>query len=263
MTASRRALAALPVTAALQLMATLLCFLTRVPPVRASGSAPEHPRWSAQILAVEPPSADQSPTAHPPAERAPSSQARQTEAATLPGETVRYRIDQARSHAGFEMAATFHTVHGRTGEVTGEFTRPEKAGTDGFAVGGSIVIGVMGLTTGNATRDKRMKSESLDAPKHPEIVFLPSRAAGRGLSFTPGTTVKFALDGELTIRGVTRPVSLAVTATVGDGVIVADGTTRLSFLDYGVPDPSNFFLHVKPELLIAVHIEALVMLPRP
>ena len=179
-----------------------------------------------------------------------------TGAASPPTEgTVSYRVDPVHSRVIFEMKATLHTVEGKTSAVSGTFTRSAAPSADGFAVGGRIVIAARTLDTGNGTRDKRMRSESLAVDQFPEIVFVPSRATGSVASFTPGSTAKFKLEGSLAVRGVTKPVSLDVTARFAEQGISADGTTTMSFLDFGVPDPSNFFLRVKPNLTIKVHVE--------
>jgi len=154
------------------------------------------------------------------------------------------------------MAATLHTVRGSTSAVSGEFTMPAFPAPAGFEVRGKIIIAAKELDTGNKVRDRKMRSDSLDVERYPEIVFAPSRAVGTGVSLAPGTTVKLTLQGELTIRGVTRPLAVSVTASVKEKAIVADGSAHLSFLDFGVPDPSSFFLHVNPNLQVLLHLEA-------
>ena len=171
---------------------------------------------------------------------------------------VAYRVDGARSSAGFTMKATLHTVEGKAGAVSGEFTLPSPPGPDGFAVTGRIAIASKTLDTGNGSRDKRMRTEILSVERFPEIVFVPSAVVGKFESFLPGSTAKVDLKGDLTIHGVTRPATIALTATFNEGGLVADGTTSISFLDFGVPDPSNFFLRVNPNLTVTFHLEARV-----
>lgn len=179
-----------------------------------------------------------------------------SETAAAPAErTVSYRIDPEHSGVMFEMKATLHTVEGRTSAVAGTITRPAAPSPEGFAVGGRVAIAARTLETGNGTRDKRMRSESLAVDRFPEIVFVPSRAVGSVASFAPGSTARFKLEGSLAVRGVTKPVSIDVTARFTEQGVIADGTTTFSFLDFGVPDPSSFLLHVKPSLTIKIHIE--------
>ena len=187
--------------------------------------------------------------------------ARDPRAPSLHAETgappsIVYRIDPARSRVSFTLPATLHTVEGNTSSVTGEFTRPADAAPSGFPVAGRIAIDAKTLDTGNRTRDKRMRAESLAVDTWPEIVFLPRKAGGAGISFVPGSESKMTLEGDLTIRGITKPASIALTVKAAARGIAADGTTTVAFPDFGVPDPSNFFLHVRTTVTILFHIEA-------
>jgi polyisoprenoid-binding protein YceI len=170
--------------------------------------------------------------------------------------TVQYAIEAGRSSVSFEMAATLHTVIGRTTSVSGALTTPVSAGVEGFPVSGSISIKAATLDTDNSARDRKMKSRILSVEKYPEITFVPTRATGAGLSLAAGARVNFTLEGTLTILETTRPVSIAVSAVIGQDRLTADGTTAILFPDYGVPDPSNFFLRVQPNLKISIHLEA-------
>jgi polyisoprenoid-binding protein YceI len=102
------------------------------------------------------------------------------------------------------------------------------AGVIGYAVAGPAdnpadlkagawVLPVKSLETGNKIKNKNMaKPEWLDAEKHPDIVFVlkkvtdisPMKSGGTGKSF------KGTLVGDMTIRGVTREISVAE-ATIG------------------------------------------------
>lgn len=89
------------------------------------------------------------------------------------------------------------------------------------------------IDTNNADRDKHLKgAEFLDAEKFPEIKFKSSKItkAGKG----------YKVQGELTIRGVTKPVTLdavlseAVTNPWGKQVRAAKITGAIKRQDYGM-----------------------------
>ena len=170
---------------------------------------------------------------------------------------VTYQVDPARSSVRFALPATLHTVEGKTTSVSGSFTRPAAATSgDAFEVTGRITIAARTLDTGNGSRDKRMRAESLAVDTYPEIVFVPSRGVGKNVTFAPGSKSAFTLEGKLTVRGVTKPVSIETSASFTESGMAADGKTQLTFADFGVPDPSNFLLHVKPTLTVSFHLEA-------
>jgi polyisoprenoid-binding protein YceI len=60
------------------------------------------------------------------------------------------------------------------------------------------------VNTGDERRDAHLRSaDFLDADNHPEIVFKSTKVTSRGKN-------TFVVDGDLTIRGTTKPVSVNV-----------------------------------------------------
>lgn len=154
-----------------------------------------------------------------------------------------YRIDAGACEAGFDLKATAHTVHGSTTRVAGEVgVSPGEAGVLTFS--GTISIGAAELKTGNDRRDATMHSKSLLVATFPTIDLAPERFTPSGATTRPGSMAG-TLTGRLTIRGRTRPQTIAVTLTPENGRIVASGTFDVSWLEFGVPDPSFFVVRVE------------------
>jgi polyisoprenoid-binding protein YceI len=89
-------------------------------------------------------------------------------------------------------------VRGRFGGVRGEI----HVGDDPVRSTVRASVDVVSVDTGDAGRDEHLRSaDFFDVEHHPTIEFASTgvRELGRG---------RFALDGDLTIRGVTRPVTL-------------------------------------------------------
>jgi polyisoprenoid-binding protein YceI len=117
-------------------------------------------------------------------------------------ETVTYKIDPAHSNAGFKIR------HLMVANVRGEF--PGLNGTivfDHANPANSTVeadIDVKSLTTRDEQRDAHLKSaDFFDVEKYPTMHFVSRKVAANG-----GGELKVA--GDLTIHGVTRPVTLDV-----------------------------------------------------
>ena len=115
------------------------------------------------------------------------------------GET--YKFDQAHSRITFTVHQYLGTTHGKftkfEGKIEVDREHPEKS---------SVVarIQVNSIDTGIVNRDNHLKSEELfNAPKFPEISF-KSRSVRR-----TGPESGDIL-GDLTMHGVTRPVTLQV-----------------------------------------------------
>jgi polyisoprenoid-binding protein YceI len=115
---------------------------------------------------------------------------------------VAYAIDPAHAGAQFKVRHLMvSNVRGELGEVTGEVTWDA---ADPARSGVQARIDVTAIDTRNPDRDAHLRSaDFLDVVNHPAITFRSTavRAAGAGA---------LEVDGELTIRGTTRPMTLAV-----------------------------------------------------
>jgi polyisoprenoid-binding protein YceI len=126
---------------------------------------------------------------------------------TVTVETGQWQLDATASTVGIRHKTMWGlvTVKGAFGTVggTGE-VRP-----DGSAVG-TLTFDVASLDTGNAKRDTHLKSEHFfDAGHHPEITF-----AARSAELRDGDQVHVV--GRLTVRGISRPLSLTARVTDRD-----------------------------------------------
>lgn len=120
-------------------------------------------------------------------------------AAEIPGYVAgTWTVDAVHSHVGFTIKHMMVSkVRGRFTAYRAEFTTAE----DPLASSVSAVIDASSIDTGNAMRDEHIRSaDFFDAANHPSITFTST-----GIRFEDG---EFRLDGDLTIRGVTKPVSL-------------------------------------------------------
>jgi polyisoprenoid-binding protein YceI len=178
----------------------------------------------------------------------------------LPGQELtpgtEYRVDAARSEIAWELPASLRGVRSRTRELSGT-ARVVQAGEDGVLLEGRLEIDAASFETGSTRRDRTLREESLAAGEHPRIVFSPHRIF-RISSWAEDEA--FAIEGDLSIRGVTQPVRIPVSLARRGQRLLVDGRTSLKWADYGVPDPSSFLYHVRPEVQITAHLE---LVPRP
>ncbi|HEY8731937.1 MAG TPA: YceI family protein [Candidatus Limnocylindria bacterium] len=86
---------------------------------------------------------------------------------------------------------------GPSGVIDFDPARPEAGGIE-------LRIPAASVSTGDQKRDGHLRSaDFLDAEKYPEIVFKSTKV-------TPKGKAEFVVDGDLTIRGTTKPVSVKV-----------------------------------------------------
>jgi polyisoprenoid-binding protein YceI len=139
-------------------------------------------------------------------------------------------IDPVHSHIGF-MARhmMLNKVRGRFDVFEGQLVTAE----DPLRSSAALTVDMNSVNTGNEIRDSDLRSGNFfDAAHFPTMTYRSTgiRQAGEDL----------LLDGQLTVRGVTRPVSLRF--EVNGFALAPEGDTRVSFsaagdinrIDFGV-----------------------------
>jgi polyisoprenoid-binding protein YceI len=162
-----------------------------------------------------------------------------------------YTVDPSHTYPSFEINHLGFSIqrgsfHGSAGKIT----------LDTAAKTGSIdiVVDTASINTGHAKRDEHLRGEDFfNVEKHPTMTF-----KSRKLRFSGDKLV--GADGELTLLGVTRPVSLAVDWFVcGQNPITkkpvcgANATTTIKRSEYGM---TTYVPAVGDEVKIAIQVEA-------
>jgi polyisoprenoid-binding protein YceI len=114
------------------------------------------------------------------------------------GKTV-WTIDPSHSGASFTVRHMFTKVRGRFTELSGTIETEGDNLTDGRV---SVEINADTIDTNDAQRDGHLRTNDFfGTGENPTITF-------RSTSVTPKGDNEFVVHGDLTIRGVTRPVAL-------------------------------------------------------
>jgi polyisoprenoid-binding protein YceI len=113
-----------------------------------------------------------------------------------------WTIDPVHTHVGFVIKHMMVSkVRGRFGAVAGTITLADKP----FDSTAEVTIEVNSIDTGNSMRDDHIRSaDFFDLANHPTMTFTST-----GVRQEDGD---FYLDGDLTIRGTTKRVTLAMEA---------------------------------------------------
>jgi polyisoprenoid-binding protein YceI len=141
-----------------------------------------------------------------------------------------YKIDPSHSHVGFGVKHMISRVKGQFTEFDGDFSFDPTKPT---ASTGKFVVKTASVSTENAKRDEHLKSgDFFDVKKFPEMTFdkikiKPAKGKDR-----------YKMTGELTLHGVTKPVSLDLeyTGTAKDPW----GNTRVGFSADGKINRKDF-----------------------
>lgn len=155
----------------------------------------------------------------------------------LPGaaraEVATWEADVTHTHIGFSVR------HMMISNVKGEFGKYSvKVQADPKDLAKATVeatIDVKSITTGNGKRDDHLRSpDFFDVAKHPTMIFKSKSVKKMGKD-------KLKVAGDLTIRGVTKPVTLDVAGLVGpikdpwgNQKVGFQATTKINRKDFGL-----------------------------
>lgn len=116
--------------------------------------------------------------------------------------TTKWVLDSTHSELGFKIKHLMITnVSGSIKNFTGEV---ETEGTDFSTAKINLTADMSSISTNNEQRDAHLRnSDFFEVEKHPELTFKSTRVEKTDSD-------EFALYGELTIKGITKPVKLNV-----------------------------------------------------
>ncbi len=161
-----------------------------------------------------------------------------TQAIEIPGYVAgTWDIDPVHSHIGFVARhMMLSKVRGRFDTFEGQIVTAE----DPFASSVTVTVDMNSVNTGNEVRDNDLRSGNFfDAADYPAMTYRSTgiRRAGADL----------VLDGELTVRGVTNPVSLRF--EVNGFARDPEGVMRASFSAAGEINRIDFGVCTNPPIV--------------
>lgn len=122
---------------------------------------------------------------------------------------------------------------GRTNQITGSLT------IDGTAVTqAEFVVDVASISSDESKRDGQFRGRIMSTDEFPEARFALTEPIELALAPAEGAQVATTATGELTLRGVTNPVTFELTAQLANGKIGVLGNIPVVFADYGIANPS-------------------------
>lgn len=142
------------------------------------------------------------------------------------------------SYAGYRVHEVLQgedvTVTGRTDEVTGSFTV-----ADGALTAATIEVDMASVATDEPPRDAYFRGDALEVGTYPTATFELT-----GPVDLPTGAADVELAGDLTIHGVTQPVTVeAQVGPTAEGVQVV-GSVPITFSDFDVEAPDLGFVTV-------------------
>jgi polyisoprenoid-binding protein YceI len=141
-----------------------------------------------------------------------------------------YNVDPAHSNVGFEVRHMgIATVRGKFASFEGKLD----ASSDAPVLEGSVTVD--SVDTGEENRDGHLKSpEFFDGAQYPQITF-------RSTGTEPAEDGQIRLEGDITIKGITKPIEL--TGTVAENGQDPWGNERVGLEVEGKIDRREFDLN--------------------
>lgn len=161
------------------------------------------------------------------------------------------------SEAGYRVEEVLNgtdvTVTGRTDKVSGSFTIDESGLTLQRA---ELTVDVASISTDSANRDSYFRDQALRVNQNPTATFTLTQPVTLAAVPNSGDVVQAEASGDLTIAGVTRPVTVSVEVRSDGTTAEIAGSIPITFADFGVTAPNLGFVAVEPTGFVEFQLTA-------
>lgn len=147
------------------------------------------------------------------------------------GNEGRYRLREKL--VGMELP---YDAVGTTGAVTGAIAFDDAGKV--VPAESKLTIDVRGLKSDKDRRDGYVQNRLLETEKYPTVELVPTAVRGLPASFPTSGTRNFEIDGNLTVKGITRPTTWKATANFDGDKVTGTAFTGFTFDDFQMEKPS-------------------------
>jgi polyisoprenoid-binding protein YceI len=143
------------------------------------------------------------------------------------GSAVGYRIEEVLFGQDSEAVGRSESV---TGGVTIEGTRVTAA---------TFEVDMTTFESGESQRDRQFEGRIMEVDQFPTATFELTEPIELGSVPADGEEVATTASGALTLHGVTQPITMDVVARLDGSTFAVDGSTAITFSEFGIDDPSG------------------------
>ncbi|MEY3987041.1 MAG: hypothetical protein RL080_381 [Actinomycetota bacterium] len=122
---------------------------------------------------------------------------------------------------------------GRTNAVTGSLVI-----ADSTVNSATFSVDMSTLTSDSDRRDRQVSGRILDVASFPTATFELTDPIALTPAALDGAELSVTAAGTLTLRGVTKQVSIPLVAKLADGKVSVNGSLEIVFAEWSIPDPS-------------------------
>jgi len=156
-------------------------------------------------------------------------------------------LEPAQTKVHYMVDSTLHTVHGTFALKSGALHFDPQS----WKADGAIVVNAASGESGNSSRDARMHKEILETWKFAEATFRPTQIDGQ-VSLTGASD--FKVKGIITVHGSDHEIEVPVHSEFSGKQWKGTAKFEIPYTKWGIKDPSNFLLHVKPVVNIELEM---------
>lgn len=158
------------------------------------------------------------------------------------GSVAHYRVREQLTFFSFptDAVGTTHAVSGAVVLDAHDRIVPAKS---------RITVDLRTLKTDQSRRDQYVQSNVLQTSSYPLAVFAVKKATGLPAHLPATGKLTFTLAGNLTVHGVTRSTTWAVTATLGRKSVTGTASTHFAMTDFDITPPQ-----IGPVLSVQNHV---------
>jgi len=149
------------------------------------------------------------------------------------GNETRYLVNEQLANLDFPTDAI-----GVTSAVTGQIAIQPDGGV--VSDQSQFTVDLTTITSDRDNRDRYVQRNTLETSSFPMAEFVPTQVVGLPSPLPTSGEVTFQLVGDMTIHGVTQPMTWDVTAQVNGTELTGKATTAFSFDTFGLTIPSVF-----------------------
>ena len=157
----------------------------------------------------------------------------------------------AESQVGYRIneriaLKTFETV-GRSSEVTGSLKILDSQITQT-----TFEVDMKTFQSDSGGRDAQFNGRIMGTEKYPTATFVLTKPITLNDKPRNGLTVNNTATGNLTLRGITKEVTLSLSSTLQNSVITVIGQIQIQFDEWKIPNPSVplVFIYTEPNCIL-------------
>jgi polyisoprenoid-binding protein YceI len=142
------------------------------------------------------------------------------------GSTVGYRVKEV-------LFGQSNTAVGRTSSVTGQFA------ASGTSINsGTFTVDMTSVTSDKSMRDRQFQGRIMETSTYPTATFELTKPIDLGSVPADGVVKTVSATGKLTLHGVTKTVTIPLSAKRSATTIDVSGQLPITFADWNISNPS-------------------------